>query len=150
MWIIHNYCTTNQLFRSIRFSIRNFGFTSKRDSGRMSTAESSMNEQKQEGNYFTSKEHDDSPCHLESISHDLEAKPITEKMDHWYLDLKKNLMVKSIFLLLLISPSSIRLNSINYDCNFLKKPNKILYVRNKRKTMRSPLDNELHPLFLLI
>jgi len=33
----------------------------------------------------------------EMISDDLEAKPITEKMDHWYLDLKKNLMVKCSF-----------------------------------------------------
>lgn len=29
----------------------------------------------------------------EMISSDLESRPITEKMDHWYLDLKKNLMV---------------------------------------------------------
>jgi hypothetical protein len=29
----------------------------------------------------------------ELVSNDLESKPITEKMDHWYLDLKKNLMV---------------------------------------------------------
>jgi hypothetical protein len=26
----------------------------------------------------------------EFASNDLESKPITEKMDHWYLDLKKN------------------------------------------------------------
>lgn len=32
----------------------------------------------------------------ELVSNELEAKPITEKMDHWYLDLKKNLMVKLI------------------------------------------------------
>lgn len=30
----------------------------------------------------------------ELVSNDLESKPITEKMDHWYLDLKKNLMVR--------------------------------------------------------
>jgi hypothetical protein len=32
----------------------------------------------------------------EFASNDLESKPITEKMDHWYLDLKKNLMVKLV------------------------------------------------------
>ncbi|CAF4863576.1 unnamed protein product, partial [Rotaria magnacalcarata] len=30
--------------------------------------------------------------YTESVSNELESKPITEKMDHWYLDLKKNLM----------------------------------------------------------
>lgn len=30
----------------------------------------------------------------ELVSNDLESKPINEKMDHWYLDMKKNLMVK--------------------------------------------------------
>jgi hypothetical protein len=29
----------------------------------------------------------------ELIGSNLETKPMTEKMDHWYLDLKKNLMV---------------------------------------------------------
>jgi hypothetical protein len=48
-------------------------------------------------------QYDDSASHQflrcsELKTSDLETKPITEKMDHWYLDLKKNLMVKSIHL----------------------------------------------------
>lgn len=29
-----------------------------------------------------------------TVSAEFESKPITEKMDHWYLDMKKNLMVR--------------------------------------------------------
>ncbi len=48
-------------------------------------------------NQLTPNEYDPIVHHLlrysELISTDLESKPINEKMDHWYLDLKKNLMV---------------------------------------------------------
>jgi hypothetical protein len=56
-------------------------------------------------------------------------------MDHWYLDLKKNLIVKLIFNFSIINFVLFfsRLNLINYDYNFSKKLNKILYVKNKRK-----------------
>lgn len=47
--------------------------------------------------HLSSDEYDD---HLvrysELATSNLESKPITEKMDHWYLDLKKNLMVTEV------------------------------------------------------
>lgn len=66
----------------------------------LSTAAGSSNEQQQE-NRLISSDYDDPIAHhllrySELISNDLEEKPITEKMDHWYLDLKKNLMVSII------------------------------------------------------
>lgn len=86
----------------------------------LSTAAGSSNEQQQyRDNQLLSKDYDDPLTqHLlrysELISNDLEEKPITEKMDHWYLDLKKNLMVTkksvSFFDLLLMSFSSFRLD----------------------------------------
>lgn len=77
----------------------------------------------------------------ELVSHDLESKPINEKMDHWYLDMKKNLMVTSsvrIFSLpsLVFSLVSNRMNSINYVYSFSKKLNKSLYEKNKRKCVQ--------------
>jgi hypothetical protein len=63
----------------------------------LTTATGSLNEQE---NQVTSREYDDPLVHhvlrySELMSNNLESKPITEKMDHWYLDLKKNLMVKN-------------------------------------------------------
>ncbi|CAF0799774.1 unnamed protein product [Rotaria sordida] len=65
----------------------------------LSTATFSVNEQQNTGNQLISKECDDPLVHhlfryTESISNELESKPITEKMDHWYLDLKKNLITE--------------------------------------------------------
>jgi hypothetical protein len=65
----------------------------------LSTAAGSINEQQNRDNQLTPRDYDDPIAHhllrySELISNDLESKPITEKMDHWYLDLKKNLIVK--------------------------------------------------------
>ncbi|CAF3402941.1 unnamed protein product [Rotaria sp. Silwood1] len=65
----------------------------------LSTATFSINEQQNTENQLTSKECNDPLVHhlfryTESISNELESKPITEKMDHWYLDLKKNLITE--------------------------------------------------------
>ena len=84
----------------------------------LSTAGGSLNEQQYRENQLLSKDYDDPLAqHLfrysEFVSNDLEAKPINEKMDHWYLDLKKNLMVtKCNNFLLFISFSSFRLDWI--------------------------------------
>jgi len=40
------------------------------------------------------KSRDDLLHYSELLASNLETKPMTEKMDYWYLDLKKNLMVK--------------------------------------------------------
>lgn len=111
----------------------------------ISTAAGSSNEQ--QPHRLISSEYDDPITHhllrySELISNDLEEKPITEKMDHWYLDLKKNLMVSihhhhqsfQTVSLLFTRP-----NSINYGYNFSKKLNKQLYVKNKRKISSHPL-----------
>jgi hypothetical protein len=39
------------------------------------------------------KSRDDLLHYSELLASNLETKPMTEKMDYWYLDLKKNLMV---------------------------------------------------------
>jgi hypothetical protein len=67
----------------------------------LSTAAGSINEQQYRDGQLISKDYDDPIAHhllrySELISNELESKPITEKMDHWYLDLKKNLMVKTL------------------------------------------------------
>ena len=61
-------------------------------------AASSSNEPGHGSHSLVPQDCDDAIAHhllrySELVSHDLESKPITEKMDHWYLDLKKNLMV---------------------------------------------------------
>lgn len=58
----------------------------------------SVNEQQNTGKQLLPSECNDPLIHhlfryTESLSNELESKPITEKMDHWYLDLKKNLIV---------------------------------------------------------
>ncbi len=65
----------------------------------LNTAAVSVIEQENGENRLTPKDYDDPIVHhllrySEFMSNDLETKPINEKMDHWYLDLKKNLMVK--------------------------------------------------------
>lgn len=68
----------------------------------INTAAVSLIDQENNENQLSPKDYDDPIVHhllrySELVSNDLESKPITEKMDHWYLDLKKNLMVKFIF-----------------------------------------------------
>ncbi|CAF2140971.1 unnamed protein product [Rotaria magnacalcarata] len=65
----------------------------------LSTAAFSINEQQKTDKQLMLSECDDPLVHqlfryTESVSNELESKPITEKMDHWYLDLKKNLMTE--------------------------------------------------------
>ncbi|CAF0871316.1 unnamed protein product, partial [Adineta ricciae] len=65
----------------------------------LTTSTSSLNEQHNDDNQMTPKDCDDPLVHhllrySEFMSNNLESKPITEKMDHWYLDLKKNLMTE--------------------------------------------------------
>ncbi|CAF1334199.1 unnamed protein product [Adineta steineri] len=62
-------------------------------------ATGSLNEQQNIENSVTPRDCDDPIVHhllrySEFMSNNLESKPITEKMDHWYLDLKKNLMTE--------------------------------------------------------
>ena len=72
------------------------------------------------------------------MSNELESKPITEKMDHWYLDLKKNLMVNTgqpsaLFILSLSLSRFARTNSTNYGYSSSKNPSSRPCTKNKRE-----------------
>lgn len=121
----------------------------------LASATSPSNEQQAHADsQLTPRDCDDPLVHhlmrySELMSNSLEAKPITEKMDHWYLDLKKNLMVLPIsrrrtFTQLL---SVCRRNSTSCDCSFSKRLNKTRCAKNKRKFRLHPRTQRLTRFF---
>lgn len=70
---------------------------------------------------------------IESVVDD-EAKPIADRMDLWYLDMKKNLLVKifhRIFFFFVQFRNLFRNNSIKFGLNISTKLKKIFFKTKK-------------------